>query len=129
MTAISPSLSAARTREVTLRMGGGAVLCERCVVADGMVRRMRGLLGRRELPAGEGILLWPASSIHSWFMRFAFDAVFVDREFTVLRISATVRPWRMRSHRGAHAVVELAAGECERRGLVVGARLAAEPSL
>jgi uncharacterized membrane protein (UPF0127 family) len=114
---------------VTLRVGGGAVLCERCVVADSMVRRMRGLLGRRELPPGEGILLWPASSVHSWFMRFAFDAVFVDRDFTVLRIAADVKPWRARSHRGAHAVVELPAGECEQRGLAVGARLAAEPSL
>ena len=110
MTATSPSLSAARTREVTLRVGGGTVLCERCVVADNMVRRMRGLLGRRELPRGEGILLWPASSIHSWFMRFSFDAVFVDRDFTVLRIGgerAAVadaelprRPRRCRAGRG-----------------------------
>ena len=129
MTATSPSVPAPRTREVTLRVGGGAVLCERCIVADGALRRMRGLLGRRELPPGEGILLWPASSVHSWFMRFAFDAVFVDPDFTVVRIAANVKPWRMRSHRGAHAVVELPAGECERRGLAVGARLAAEPAL
>ena len=47
----------------------------------------------------------------------------------VLRSRSDVQPWRMRSHRGAKAVLELAAGESERCGLEVGDRLAAEPSL
>jgi uncharacterized membrane protein (UPF0127 family) len=88
---------------------------------------MRGLLGRRELGTGEGILLRPAAAIHCWFMRFAIDAVFLDDDLVVLKVAPDVKPWRMRAHRGAKAVLELAAGEAARRGIEVGDRLAAEP--
>ena len=100
------------------------VVCERCSVADSMFRRMRGLLGRRELGAGEGLLLRPAGSIHTAFMRFPIDAVFVDRELAVLKVAADLRPWRAARCSGAHAVVELAAGEAARREIRPGDRLA-----
>jgi len=101
----------------------GAVICETCVVADSPITRMRGLLGRAELPSGEGMLIRPANSIHTWFMRFPIDAVFLDRDLTVLRVRSAVPPWRMAGCRGAKAVLELPAGEAERRGLAAGARL------
>ena len=78
---------------------------------------MRGLLGRKELPSGEGILLKPSGSIHTFFMRFPIDVVFLDRELRVVAIAPDVPPWRMRGARGAKAVVELAAGEASRRAL------------
>jgi hypothetical protein len=84
---------------------------------------MRGLLGRRELPSGEGILLKPASSIHMAFMRFAIDAVFLDRELRVVKVAADVKPWRAAGARGAKSVLEISAGEAARRGLKVGDRL------
>jgi uncharacterized protein len=89
------------------------------------LRRMRGLLGRAELPSDQGILLRPAGSVHTFFMRFAIDVVFLDREDVVLGIEASLAPWKMAGRRGAKAVVELAAGECERRGVQVGDRLLA----
>ena len=101
----------------------GRAVCERCVDADGAVARARGLLGRTELPRGEGILLRPAGSVHTFFMRFPIDVVFLDGEGRVLRVAADVRPWRAVAKRGARAVLELAAGECERRGVSVGDRL------
>jgi uncharacterized protein len=112
---------------VTLVQANGSVICERCVVADRMLPRMRGLLGRRELAAGEGLFIRPAPSIHTLFMRFPIDAVFVSREGEVLKISANVRPWRTRSCRRAHAVLELTAGEAERRGVSVGDRIDVRP--
>jgi len=102
----------------------GTVVCERCVVADSPLLRMKGLLGRSELPAGEGLLLKPASSIHMWFMRFPIDAVFLDRDLTVLDVRTGLRPWRVAGRRGASMVVELTAGEVDRRGVGVGDRLA-----
>jgi uncharacterized membrane protein (UPF0127 family) len=92
-------------------------------LADRMLPRMRGLLGRRGLPAGEGLLLRPAPSIHTAFMRFPIDALFLDRELRVLDIRESLRPWRLASERRARAVLELAAGECARRGVQVGDRL------
>ena len=84
------------------------------------LRRMRGLLGRRALAEGEGILLRPAGSIHTFFMRFAIDAVFLDRDLVVIGIEPSLGPWRTAGRRGAKSVVELASGECERRGIEVG---------
>jgi hypothetical protein len=84
---------------------------------------MRGLLGRRQLDDGEGILLRPASSSHTWFRLFPIDVVFLDRELTVLRVVSRLRPWRAVWRRGAASVLELAAGECAAQGVVVGDRL------
>jgi uncharacterized membrane protein (UPF0127 family) len=112
-------------REVTLTRENGDVVCDKCVVADSPVSRMRGLLGRSELKPGEGLLLRPASAIHTWFMRFTIDAVFLDRELCVVGISDGVKPWRTAARRGAKAVLELPAGESARRGLAPGQRLVA----
>lgn len=101
----------------------GIVVCERCVLADRMLARMRGLLGRKELPAGEGMLITPESQVHTWFMRFPIDIVFLDADYTVLGVRESVRPWRMAGCRGARAVLELRAGTCARHAIRPGDRL------
>ena len=101
----------------------GVVVCEECLVAATPFTRMRGLLGKKSLESGQGILLRPAASIHMFFMRFAIDAVFLDEDLRVMHIAANLRPWRTAGKRGAKAVLELPAGECERRGLAVGDRV------
>jgi len=106
-----------------IRTSDGTTVCERCLVAEGPLLRMRGLLGRSDLPDDEGILLRPASSIHMFFMRFAIDAVFLSRDLTVLKVVSDLGPWRMASRRRAHAVLELPAGACARRGVREGDRL------
>lgn len=112
-------------REVTLKRENGDVVCDRCVVADSPVSRMRGLLGRSELRPGEGLLLRPASAIHTFFMRFPIDAVFLDRDWRVVGIADDVAPWRTAARKGAKAVLELPAGESARRGLRPGDLLVA----
>jgi uncharacterized membrane protein (UPF0127 family) len=112
-------------REIALHREDGTIVCERCVLADTALARMRGLLGRRELPSGEGILLRPASSVHMAFMRFPIDAVFLDRDLRVVKVASGLRPWRAAGSRGAKAVLEIPAGEAERRGLTVGDLLVA----
>ena len=112
-------------REVTLKRENGAVVCDRCVVAASPFSRMKGLLGRSELRPGEGLLLRPASAIHTFFMRFPIDAVFLDRDWRVLAIAGDVAPWRTAGRKGAKAVLELPAGESARRGLRPGDLLVA----
>jgi uncharacterized protein len=109
---------------LTLRREDGRIVCERCVVADRAHRRMRGLMGRRRLEPGQGMVLRPAFAIHTHFMRFPIDVVFLDSDQVVIAIEKGVRPWRTASCRGAREVVELPAGECDRRGLEVGDRVA-----
>jgi uncharacterized membrane protein (UPF0127 family) len=84
---------------------------------------MRGLMGRRGLPAGEGLLLSPAPAIHTAFMRFPIDALFLGRDLQVLEVVERLRPWRAASKRGARSVLELPAGESARRGVKIGDRL------
>jgi len=109
-----------------LRTEEGRVVCERCELATSPVTRAKGLLGRRGLPSGEGILLRPAGSIHTAFMRFPIDVAFLARDGRVLQLERELPPWRVAAKRGAHAVVELPAGEVARRGLRVGDTLIVE---
>jgi uncharacterized protein len=106
----------------------GAVVCERCTVARSPLTRMRGLLGRRGLAQGEGLLLQPAGSIHTFFMRFPIDAVFLDADQRVVKVASGVPPWRAAAAKRSRAVLELAAGEAARVGLVAGDVLRLEVS-
>jgi uncharacterized membrane protein (UPF0127 family) len=81
------------------------------------------LLGRKELSADEGLLLTPGASIHTWFMRFPIDVVYLDSALTILGVREAVKPWRFTGWRGARSVLELPAGTCERRGVHPGDRL------
>ncbi len=101
----------------------GTAICERCELADGPWRRLRGLLGRGELSPGEGMLLRPSASIHTAFMRFPIDVVFLDADLCVLGVRHNLRPWRAAGDRGARAVLELAAGEAEGRDIALGEQL------
>jgi uncharacterized protein len=101
----------------------GRVVCERCVVAARMRARLRGLLGRKGLEPGEGLLITKTSSVHTFFMAFPIDVVFLDKELRVRSIAADVRPSRLRWRRGSKSVIELRSGEAARVGLVAGSRL------
>ena len=109
---------------LTLRREDGRVVAESVVVADSTGRRLRGLLGKKDLPSGHGVLLRPAWSIHTAFMRFPIDVVFLDADQIVVKIVPDLKPFSTASCRGAREVVELRAGECERRGLALGDRVA-----
>jgi uncharacterized membrane protein (UPF0127 family) len=99
-----------RVETTTIEKADGTVVCARCTVADTAGARMKGLLGRSSLDPGEGILLKPAGSVHMFFMRFAIDAIFCDRELNVIGVARDLRPWRMAGRRGAKIVIEVAAG-------------------
>ena len=63
-------------------------------VARSFRARVKGLIGRRGLPPGRGLLILRCNAIHTFFMRFAIDATFYDREGRVVKIARNVRPWR-----------------------------------
>lgn len=113
----------AMSARATTVLSRNRVVCERCEIADTPWRRLRGLMGRKALEPGSGMVIRPASSVHTSFMRFPIDAVFLDSELRVVRVHAGVRPWRAAAARGARAVLELPAGESARRGLAPGERI------
>src|SRR5438270_7102056 len=91
----------------------GQIVCERCYLADRPLARLRGLMAWPPLTAGEGMLLRPTWSIHTAFVRFPIDAVFLDEQMRVLGIRSRLKPWRAAWERRAHAVLELPAGRCD----------------
>ena len=95
----------------------GAALAVRVERASSMLGRMRGLLGRSELPQGDALLIAPCASIHTLFMRFRIDVVFLSRALRVVRAISGLHPWRAtRFHRGAAMAVELPEGTVARTG-------------
>jgi uncharacterized protein len=85
-------------------------------------------MGRRGLAPGEGLLLKPTPSIHTCFMRFPIDAVFLDADLRVLDVKPDLRPWRFAGRRHTRAVLELAGGEAQRLMLRTGAVLELAPA-
>ncbi len=87
---------------------------------------MRGLLGRRVLPPGWGMMIERSASVHTFFMRFPLDLIFLDETFAVVKVIHRLRPWRFAAARGARHVVELPAGTLESVPVEPGDRLQIE---
>src|SRR5512143_1455787 len=104
-------VSAVGRGEISVRIVNvtqGAVLAESAETAKSALARMRGLLGRKGLETGRALILEPAQSIHSFFMAFPFDALFVSRDLTVLHLIAGMKPFRIsRMVWQARSVIEL----------------------
>src|SRR5438067_442189 len=92
---------ASREPKLIINVTRGSVVCERGVIADGPLARMRGLLGRQRLPTGEGLLLRPAPSIHTAFMRFPIDAGFLDSSLRIIKLVERIPAWRTAAARRA----------------------------
>jgi len=88
----------------------GRVLADKLEFARTVGRRMKGLLGRDCLPQGEGLMIEKCASIHTFFMRFSLDVIFVADDLTVRKLFRRLKPWRLASALGASHVVELPAG-------------------
>ena len=102
---------------------GKVLIADQVELAKKFLPRLRGLLGRKSLDEGEGLLLSPCSSIHCFGMRFPIDAIFLDKQYRVVAIHPNMKPGAMASHRQARYVLELKAGEAERHNLEVGEQL------
>jgi uncharacterized membrane protein (UPF0127 family) len=93
-------------------------------IARSMWARFWGLMGKRELPDGEALLIDPCSSIHMFFMRFPIDVVFLDKDDRVVKIVAGIKPWRMALGGGGKKALELPVGAAAKAGVEPGDQLA-----
>jgi uncharacterized protein len=107
-------------RKLIVNLSRNQLICADLTVADDLATRVRGLLGRRALRTGEGLLLTPAPSIHTAFMRFPIDVVFVDADLSVVKLVQSMRPWRVAAARRARSALELEAGAIAAAGIRVG---------
>lgn len=87
------------------------IVAEKAGLANSYFARLRGLIGRRSLPAGEGLIIRPCSSIHTFFMSFPIEVLFVGEGNRIVRATQPIAPWRIGPIVGsARYVVELPGG-------------------
>jgi len=100
----------------------GTVVAEEVSVARSFWSRFCGLMLRRPMADNQALLIEPSGSIHTAFMRFPIDAVFLDRDRTVVKVAENVRPYRVSLSSG-HSVLEMVAGCARRAGVERGDQL------
>jgi len=101
----------------------GEAVADAAELAVTSASRRRGLLGRDGLDPGAALIIAPCNSVHTFFMRFAIDVVYVDRAGRVRKIVRALRPWRISAAMFAYAVIEFGAGSLDGRDVVRGDRL------
>ena len=93
-------------------------------VADTSAKRRTGLLQHERLEAGEGLWIVPCESVHTFFMKFPIDLVYIDKRKKVRKVRHAVPAWRMSACLVAHSVLELPAGTARASGTMAGDELA-----
>jgi hypothetical protein len=106
----------------------GTTLATHLVVASSGETRRKGLLGRDSLLPGEGLWIKPCESVHTFFMRFPIDLVYLDRGNRIRKVRSAVGAWRISACLSAHSVLELAAGTIRATGTQRGDTLEFEPA-
>lgn len=100
-----------------------------CVeTASSAATRNKGLLGRAGLPAGGGLWIVPCESVHTFFMKFPIDLVYIDRHKRVKKVRNSVGPWRLSACLSAHSILELPAGAASQAQTQRGDQLEFSPA-
>src|SRR6516225_544364 len=98
----------------------GTIVATAAEVADTGRKRRVGLLKKEKLERGEGLWITPCESVHTFFMRFAIDLVYLDRTKRVRKVRHAVPPWRISGCLTANSVLELPAGAAAESGTQPG---------
>ena len=102
----------------------GEVFLEDVIEARSMMERMRGLLGRKGLPAGTGMLIDPCGSIHTFYMKFDLDVVFLDSEDRVVKLQKSIGPGRMAfGGYSARKILEMESGKVDMQRIREGSQV------
>ena len=97
-------------------------------LADHGAARNKGLLGRASLPPGAGLWIVPCESVHTFFMQFPIDLVYIDRNKRVKKVRSNIGPWRLSACFSAHSIIELPAGVVKRTETLPGDQLQISPA-
>ena len=102
----------------------GQLLAEKVTLANTFFTRLRGLIARSRLAPAEALWLRPCNGVHTWWMHYAIDVIFLDRELRIVKLVENMRPFRLTApHREARSVLEMSAHSISRAQLKVGDQL------
>lgn len=105
-----PERSPHDVRMVVRNLTRDTQIADKLEVAGSGPRRSKGLLGRKGLGEGEGLWIIPCEAVHTFFMRFPIDLIYLDRKHRVKKVRDSVPAWRISGCLSAHSVLELPAG-------------------
>lgn len=91
----------------------GTSLGDSVDVAETSAQRTEGLLKRNGLKEGEGLWIVPCEGVHTFFMKFTIDVIYIDKSKRVKKVVSRLKPWRMSLCLSAHSVIELPAGTAQ----------------
>lgn len=98
-----------------LKKSNGLILCHKMRVASNIFSRMKGLMFSTSLPDCDGFLISPCNSIHTFFMLYPIDVIFLDKDFKIVKVIYDLSPWRMTwVYFKARHVLEMKAGTLEK---------------
>jgi uncharacterized membrane protein (UPF0127 family) len=99
-------------------------VCSCAVLANTFLSRLVGLLGKRELPEGAGLLIRPSSGVHTFGMSFPIDIVSLDKQNRVIGLFEKTGPWKVSGvSLRTHSVLELPPGRIRQCGVSIGDQL------
>ena len=95
--------------KIIIKKNNGEIVCENAVLADGFFERAQGLMFSDIIPhQGDGMLIKPCNSIHTFFMNYDLHIIFMDSKNKVIKVIKNMKPWRMtRMYFTSHQVLEL----------------------
>ena len=96
-------------------------------VADSGPKRSKGLLGRKGLDPGSGLWIVPCEAVHTFWMLFPIDLIYLDRDLRIRKLRSNVRPWRLSGCLTAHSVLELGVGTIQASQVMPGDKLEFSP--
>lgn len=90
------------------------ILAKKAVLADTFLKRIKGLIGKESFSQGEALVIIPCKSIHSFFMRFPIEVVFLNKENKVIKIISPLKPYRLTGiYFSAYSCIEFPLGTLE----------------
>ena len=125
---LSPLLQPDSVAHVLENVRTRRVIADHLLTAFDSTSRRHGLLGREGLPEGSALIIAPSNAVHTFFMRFSIDILFVRRDGGVVKMRSVVRPWRIAASLRAFAVIELPAGSLAQSNTTAGDRLICRPA-
>jgi uncharacterized membrane protein (UPF0127 family) len=105
----------------------GSVVATAIAEATGPWTSFKGLMLRKSLPPGHGMMFRPARGIHTQFMRFPIDLIYLDRSDRVVKVRPAMAPWRF-DFTNADAVIEMNAGAAQANDIQPGDHLLIQPA-
>ena len=124
---LSPLLDGGSARFVLRNVRTNETLADQLLTAFDSDSRRKGLLGRTSFPPGGALFIAPCNAVHTFFMRFPIDIIFITKSGDIVKLCRSQAPWRMAWAFRAYATIELAAGALESHDIAVGDGLAIVP--